>query len=245
MAVTNKVIQSLWLGSKLGVMQQMCIKSYLAHGHEFHLYVYEDVEGIPKGTIVKNGSDILPASAIEGFKGPAQFYDFFAYMLLYKLGGWAVGLDTICLKPFDHETDYVFPTDNVPEYYISNAVMKAPANSGLMFSCYLAAGSINKDAAWAAIGPALLHEQVVLLGLKEFVVKGIQFDPVPWDRLPDMVDPNKCIDLSQSYAIHCRSSIWDGGPNSRPGSLCCDEFLNTRNKYDSRCLWEQLKRRYA
>ena len=34
----NKVIKSLWIGDQLSRLEQLCIKSFLYHGHEFHLY---------------------------------------------------------------------------------------------------------------------------------------------------------------------------------------------------------------
>lgn len=51
------VIQSLWIGGSLSVMEQLCITSFLKNGHPFHLYTYEDVKNIPDGTIVKDAED--------------------------------------------------------------------------------------------------------------------------------------------------------------------------------------------
>lgn len=245
MSEDNRVIQSLWIGSGLGVMQQLSVRSYLANGHEFHLYAYNDMANVPVGAVVKDGNSIVPAYKIKEFKGAAQFYDYFAYALLSQKGGWAVGMDTICLKPFDHRTDFVFPTDNVEEYYISNAVMKAPASSRVMQRAYVEAGSIDTILShWTVIGPDLLHRLVLELGLTQFVVSGVEFDPVPWNRLPDIINPDITIDLGASFAVHLRSSLWNGGPNCQPGSVGWDRRLDTALTYPPGCLWEKLKSRY-
>ena len=36
-------IQSLWIGGELSPMEQLSIASFLAHGHEYHLYSYGEV----------------------------------------------------------------------------------------------------------------------------------------------------------------------------------------------------------
>ena len=53
------IVQSLWIGGKLSNMEILSIKSFLDNGNEYHLYIYGKVENIPKGTIVKNGEDII------------------------------------------------------------------------------------------------------------------------------------------------------------------------------------------
>ena len=43
------IVQSLWVGSNLSLMEVYSIKSFLKTGHEFHLYIYEPIQNIPKG----------------------------------------------------------------------------------------------------------------------------------------------------------------------------------------------------
>ncbi|MBW4444611.1 MAG: hypothetical protein KME10_26090 [Plectolyngbya sp. WJT66-NPBG17] len=85
---TNKVIQGLWIGGELSTMEQLSIQSFLQNGHEYHLYTYQPVKNVPKGTIVKDGREILPENRIftyqSGFgKGSyAGFADLFRFHLL-------------------------------------------------------------------------------------------------------------------------------------------------------------------
>ena len=87
----NKVIQGLWIGSQLSVMERLSIASFISNGHEYHLYVYGDVRDIPEGGVVKDGNEILPASMIfqyERHKTFSAFSNFFRYKLLLERGGW-------------------------------------------------------------------------------------------------------------------------------------------------------------
>ena len=54
----SDIIQSLWIGESLGKMEQLSAKSFIDHGHTYHLYTYGKVENIPEGVIVKDGNVI-------------------------------------------------------------------------------------------------------------------------------------------------------------------------------------------
>ena len=45
----NKIIRSLWIGDVLPDTAILSINSFLKNGHEFHLYVYDDVKNVPDG----------------------------------------------------------------------------------------------------------------------------------------------------------------------------------------------------
>src|SRR4051812_44012710 len=92
-------------------MEQLAIRSFLHHGHEFRLYTYQPVENLPPGTVELDAAEILPASAIfesASHKTFAGFSNFFRYKLLLEKGGWWVDSDVVCLVPFDFPTPYVF-----------------------------------------------------------------------------------------------------------------------------------------
>ena len=62
--MSETIVQSLWIGTRLSVMEQLAIRSFLDHGHPFHLYTYGDVENVPAGTVVRPGTEILPEQEI-------------------------------------------------------------------------------------------------------------------------------------------------------------------------------------
>src|SRR5215472_15544124 len=112
----SSIVQSLWIGDRLSVMEHLCISSFLRNGHSFHLYAYQDIAGIPPGTVVRDGNEILPASRIFTYREHqtyAGFANFFRYKLLLENGGWFVDADTVCIRPFEFEDDYVFSSEGI------------------------------------------------------------------------------------------------------------------------------------
>ncbi|HKG24499.1 MAG TPA: hypothetical protein VKB09_02575 [Thermomicrobiales bacterium] len=49
---TNRIVQWLWVGSELSMMEQLSISSFLLNGHEYHLYVYGETRNVPLGTVI-------------------------------------------------------------------------------------------------------------------------------------------------------------------------------------------------
>lgn len=132
--VSNRVIQSFWTGP-ITNMERLCIKSYLDNGHEFHLYTYESLTGLPVGVKVKDANEIIPREQMEKFSNPQQFSDHFRYSLLFKLGGWWMDMDTVCLRPFTFSQEYVFALAPTSGTYLYNGFLKVPAESPIMQYC--------------------------------------------------------------------------------------------------------------
>ena len=111
---TKAVIQSLWIGSELSVLERLSIISFIRNGHEYHLYVYGDVGNVPDEVILKDGNAILPASMIFQYKQQKSysgFSNYFRYKLLLEKGGWWADTDMVCLRAFDFAEPYVFATE--------------------------------------------------------------------------------------------------------------------------------------
>jgi mannosyltransferase OCH1-like enzyme len=127
----NRIVQGLWIGPELSAMEQLSIASFLRNGHEYHLYVYGEVKNIPVGKKVKDGDEeILPVSMIFQYrreKSYSAFSNFFRYRLLLERGGWWVDTDTICLKPFRFEEEYVFSSEKLDGAdFINSGVIRVP-----------------------------------------------------------------------------------------------------------------------
>src|SRR5215216_3083614 len=115
-AASNRIIQGLWIGPELSVMEQLSASSFLRNGHEYHLYVYDEMRNVPEGTVVKAASEILPSSSIFQYKHQASyagFANFFRYKLLLERGGWWADTDIVCLRPFDFAAPYVFASEMI------------------------------------------------------------------------------------------------------------------------------------
>lgn len=106
------VIQSLWIGDELSLNEQLCIASFLYHGHEFHLYTYEFIKNVPEGTVIKDASEIISSDKIfkygKGKASYAGFANWFRYKLLFEKGGFWVDTDVVCMKPFQFDSELIF-----------------------------------------------------------------------------------------------------------------------------------------
>ena len=108
--MNDTVMQSLWIGDQLSVMEMLSISSFLGNGHEYHLYVYNEPKGVPKGVILKDANEIIPEHNIFAYCNGsyAGFADWFRWELLYKKGNYWLDTDEVCLKPFSFKEDVVF-----------------------------------------------------------------------------------------------------------------------------------------
>ncbi|OFV10614.1 MULTISPECIES: capsular polysaccharide synthesis protein [Sphingobacterium] len=226
MNVSNKIIQSFWYGDELTQVEQLCIKSFLANGHIFHLYTYNlNLRGVPNGCNIKHASNIIPPSKIffDNRGIIASFSDYFRIMLLYIKGGWWVDLDIVCLHPFEFKTDYCFSSE-----YINNALfpnigcIKCPKQCEFLHD-YL--GIINKYLSshklinWGVFGPKLMNMLLLQYDSKEFIQSPetfimpsilysksftLLFDNLFKEFTKDEIKAG----LKDSYSIHLYNELW-------------------------------------
>jgi hypothetical protein len=235
------IVQSLWVGSRLSVMEQLSIRSFLAHGHPFHLYAYSPLSGVPDGATVLPGADILPESEIfcynaKGFgRGSvAAFSNMFRYKLLLNRGGWWTDLDSICMKPLDFSADHVAGYDDGSNGVrrIASGMLKAPAGSPIMRHCLDACREVDRARlAYGDTGPKLLNEPIRLKLAPIEIVGPEVFYPIHhWQvwRLIQLSElPRAC------HAIHLWNSKWR------------HDWLDPDARYEPNCIYEQLKRMYG
>jgi len=125
----KSIIQGLWVGGSLSVIEALSIKSFLFHGHKFHLYAYDPIENVPDGALIRDANDILPKRQIYRKRDGSlsSFANLFRWVLLKKLGGIWVDMDVICLRPFDFPDDILFGWES--DRWINNAILKFPVNN--------------------------------------------------------------------------------------------------------------------
>ena len=84
-------INFLWIGDKLGKLEQLTLKSFLDNGHQPVVWLYDrECTGIPDGTFKKDANEILPSLRIFSYEGRGDcragsyggFSDLFRYYLL-------------------------------------------------------------------------------------------------------------------------------------------------------------------
>lgn len=232
------MIQSLWVGKRLSAMEVLSIRSFLHHGHDYRLYVYESVTNLPEGALACDANEILPASSIfqyTDFKSYAGFSNFFRYKLLLERGGWWVDTDIICLRPFDFAAPYVFAAEMIRSGAVpASAVIKCPAGSEAM--AYAWSVCASKDPAllkWGETGPKLVAEVIARFSLAAFLHLPVVFCPVSchdWETL--LARENVFCPAQASHSIHLWNEMWRHHGRDKDGS------------YPSDCIYGRLQDTY-
>ncbi len=127
--VSRPVISSLWIGDRLSYLEQLCLTSFLVHGHKVKLYAYDDIANVPKDVELADASSILPDQEVFYTKSrgsPAATADKFRYHLLEQTDEIWVDCDAYCVRPLPN-TPYIFADER--ETVIANGVLRLPKNS--------------------------------------------------------------------------------------------------------------------
>ena len=235
----NNPIQSFWIGDALSPMEVLCIRSFLSHGHEFHLYVYEPIDNIPERTVVLDANDILPKEKIfrDSFGTHVNLSNQFRYAMLYKIGGWWVDLDSVCLKPFDFEEDFVFASETSDPYFrihTTTGFIKSPPGAKVMKDCLQFTENRGiENLHWGELGITLFSRMILRNGLGKYIQLPDCFCPVSsyqWEKMIKDVD----IPLPESaYSVHWWHELWRR------------KKINKWGIYPEMSLYEQLKRKYG
>ena len=239
-SVSALPVQSLWIGKRLSAMEQLTIRSFLDHGHPFHLYTYEEVENIPLGTLVRPGVEILPEREIFCYQsgyGKGNFSAFsncFRYKLLLERGGWWADLDAVCLKPLDFPDEHVLGYEREPlgEWHVAAGLIKAPAGSPIIEYCWEHARTADRAKLWwGKIGPRLVAKALSAVDMPVRILDPPAFYPIDHWQTWRLVRGRRI--PKHSYSIHLWNSQW------RREGFCPDAV------YDSRSIYEQLKRKHG
>ncbi|TCD07722.1 hypothetical protein EZ449_14410 [Pedobacter frigidisoli] len=261
--VSNYVIQSLWIGDTLSNVEKLCIKSFLDYGHDFHLYCYDQIANVPKGTKLFDASKILSREAIfqnkKGWGGGSfsGFADFFRILLLQAKGGWWVDMDIICLKEFDFAEDLIICSSYEGEYgaIANNCVIKAAAGNKFINHCANELSKFEPDnLGFGAAGPFLFQRLVKELDMKEKIVPYYTFNPINWKNVGELIlsdrsflaevkelirpifKPSTMVGrkiLPQSFAVHFWNEVWRNHPYDKNAT------------YPRHSVFEKLKKKHG
>jgi len=234
----SRLIQGLWVGTELSVMEQLSISSFLHNGHQYHLYTYGGVKNIPVGTIVKDANEILPASAIFQYssrKSYAGFANFFRYKLLLEKGGWWADADIVCLRPLSFREEYVFAAEGWQDGAMTTtAVISTPAKSEIMAYAWQVCQSKDVEKlVWGETGPRLLAEAVQKFSLERFQQPCQAFCPISYRDWQDVLNPDRGWRLGEeTYTIHLWNEMWRQNNQDK------------NRRYHPNCLYEMLRCKY-
>jgi len=212
----NLVVNGLWIGNRLSNLELLTIKSFLAHGHQFRLWLYDELEHeLPEGVQMMDASEIIPKERVFRYKEGNQFghgkgsvsgfSDIFRYKLLYENGGWWVDMDVTCLRPLNIESDYYFRPHH--ELLLVGNVMKCPKGSELMKRCYEEANQeVDENNTDWHKPIEILVRNVENLNLKEFILVDHSMQD-RWDEVRLFLYSGKELDPSWWF-IHWMNEEW-------------------------------------
>lgn len=211
---SNHIIQSLWIGESLTVMEIMCIQSYINNGHEFHLYTYSPIDNVPNETVIKDANQIIDKSEIyiDSFGGFVNLSNIFRYTLLFKNGGWWVDMDTVCLRYFDFNEIYVFSSefsDPYKRYLCNTTFIKCPVGAQVLKDCIdFCQLRGNSYLHWGELGVNLLSRMIFRNNLSDFIKPYFVFCPISAHHLDNLIlKPSPSLHLN-TYAVHWWHEIW-------------------------------------
>jgi hypothetical protein len=241
--MNKNIIQGLWVGNRLTVMEKLSVSSFIKNGNDYHLYTYQNVENLPEGVIVKDGNEILPESMIFSYKSGegrgsfSAFSNYFRYKLLLDRGGWWADTDMICIKKIDHDSEHVFATEPYAGIdYITSGMIKAPAGSEIMQNCWDVCQSKDPDKiVWGEVGPKLIREAVTakMKDHSQYIVPHEMFCPVGFESWFNFINPNKNLQFGEdTYCVHMWNEMWRRS------------LTDKEKTYHKDCFYEQLKAKY-
>ena len=215
------------------------LNSYLAHGHEFHLYTYTNISNTPNGAIVKDANSIIPEKEvfIDCFGSYANLANQFRLALLYKSGGWWVDMDTVCLKPFDFDEDFVFSSEisgyHKPRYLVNNTYIKSKSQAKFLKDCLVFISYRGHEHIhWGELGVNLLSRMIFRNNMEQYIKHPNCFCPVTYYDFDYLIGEKTGVLPETAYALHWWNELW-----RRNG-------IDKNAKYPENSLYEIMKRKY-
>ena len=183
------LFRSFWHGKPLSPYHQLCLKSFVDHGHEFVLYTYDRFD-VPAGIELSDASEFFPRDRVFFYpRGPgagsvAVFSDLFRFRMLQDCGGWWVDTDVVCLSHEVPSADIVFGFEDKSRQTVGSAILKLPCAHPFASELYRGAEDFGTDVEWGQIGPDQVTQLVRRHSLENLVEDASQLYPLaPCDAL--------------------------------------------------------------
>jgi hypothetical protein len=224
---------SLWVGNPMTKIQEVSLSSFVYHGHELTLYVYDMDMVVPKGVKKSNAEDIMSSSEIFLVQDTyAAFSDLFRYRMIKQTGLTWVDADTICLSPdWDSLGDTYACLENDT---VVGGVLSLPQDSPALE--YLIKKSTEFDKTkikWTNVGPELVNKVFRSYHLMHYVQPMEIFCGIHWSQWEKLWNPKYLKEIkllektSKSISVY-HSMTTRGGidKNYLPPSSAMEYFYN-------------------
>lgn len=174
-------IGTLWVGAEMSWLEQLCLQSFVDHGHEVTLFCYENVANVPKGVRQEPASGFLPGDDIllhTKTGSPAYHADKFRLRMLQGSDLIWVDTDAYCCQPWDLPEDSHFHgwiSDDKP--MVNNGVLGLPKDSETLRLMLEFTADPYPIPPWFSA-----KKQADLMALKQDG-KGVHVSDLPWGVL--------------------------------------------------------------
>ncbi|MFO7789194.1 MAG: glycosyltransferase [Bacteroidales bacterium] len=235
----NRTVHALWIGNQLSFVEKLTIKSFIDHGFDFNLWLYNPlVTSVPEQVNIRDAAEIIPRHDVFNYKYTNQFghgkgsfagfSDIFRYKLLYEYGGWWTDMDVTCLKTPDFADDYVFRTHH--SLPLVGNIMKVPPKSELMKLCYKeASDKITENNRDWHLPIQILADNVDKFGLSKYIRNFSNQDS--WNIIRNLLQKN--MEMPEHwYFIHWVNEEWRRNRISKLRTIKGSVLDTLLDKYD-------------
>lgn len=206
--------QSFWFGDQISPYQKLAMKSFVDHRHDYALYTYQPFD-VPAGVELRDANEILPESRVffygeragAGRGSVAAFSNLFRYQMLYRLGGWWVDADVICLSDTVPSDPIFFGWEY--EHLIGNAILKFPAQHAFTKELHDLAENAGSDFEWGAVGPQLITRLAMERGLLDLVTPQPIAYPVQSMDALQLLMPDRRSEVSERISGKPFLHLWN------------------------------------
>lgn len=224
-------LNALWIDGALSYLEQVCLASAVAQGHEVVLYTYGDVTHVPAGVDVQDGRALMSDTRLVRHRSGhwALASDLFRLEVLQRgLGVW-IDTDVFFIKPLSMAHRNVFGWED--EEQVNGAVLGLDTDSPLLATLRQYAfadtvippwwkrekrlryrarslveqGSTVANLPWGSLGPKALTHFIIELGLTGEAAPADVFYPLHYTRAWDIFDPAQCVEstfTARTIAVH-------------------------------------------
>jgi hypothetical protein len=181
---------SLWVGNSMTKIQEISLSSFVYHGHDITLFVYDLNMKVPSGVKKENARLIMDESEIFLVQNTyAAFSDLFRYRMINKTGLAWVDADTICLSSDWEDLGDTFAC--FEKNLIVGGVLKLPQESKALRYLIKKSSEFDKEKInWIDVGPALVDKAFRKFNLLNYVHPMETFCGIHWSEWSKLWDPN-------------------------------------------------------
>lgn len=125
-------VATLWIGKSLGLLEQLCLKSFADIGQKPLVYSYEPIKNLPSYVDSADASEIFPGKPLfrDPVKNsPAVHADLFRLHLMTKTDHIWVDADAYAIRPFETRNGYLIGGVAPKRRRIKNGVVRLPKES--------------------------------------------------------------------------------------------------------------------